>query len=124
MTYTKEWYEEAAATENQHVRAVLLQKDHLKHDRAFEVANRACEMAAGALGERRPAYAVARQNIGLYDCVIGSDIRISLGMFVASSLDLGMRGTGRGRDGYRPGTFPDKMSTNHSQNVPAVVALV
>ena len=73
MTYTKEWYEEAARVENQHVRAVILKKDHLEHDRALEVANRAYEMAARALGEQHPAYAVALQNIGLYYSVIGND---------------------------------------------------
>ena len=73
MKYTKEWYEEAARVENQHVRAVILKKDHLEHDRAFEVANRAYEMAARALGEQHPAYAVALQNMGLYFCVIGND---------------------------------------------------
>ena len=73
MTHTKEWYEEAARVENQHVRAVILKKDHLEHDRALEVASRAYEMAARALGEQHPAYAVALQNIGLYYSVIGND---------------------------------------------------
>jgi tetratricopeptide (TPR) repeat protein len=73
MTHTKEWYEEAAKVENQHVRAVILKKDHLEHDRAFELASRAYEMAGRALGEQHPAYAVALQNIGLYYSVIGSD---------------------------------------------------
>jgi tetratricopeptide (TPR) repeat protein len=73
MTHTKEWYEEAAKVENQHVRAVILKKDHLEHGRAFELASRAYEMAGRALGEQHPAYAVALQNIGLYFCVIGSD---------------------------------------------------
>jgi Tfp pilus assembly protein PilF len=73
MTYTKEWYEEAAKAENQHVRAVLLKKDHIEHDRAFEVASRAYEMAGRTLGEQHPAYAVALQNIGLYYCVVAGD---------------------------------------------------
>ncbi len=73
MTHTREWYEEAAKVENQHVRVVILQKDHLEHERAFEVADRACKMAARALGEQHPAYAAALQNIGLYYCVIGHD---------------------------------------------------
>jgi tetratricopeptide (TPR) repeat protein len=73
MTHTKEWYEEAAQVENQHVRAVILKIDHLEHGRAFEIANRAYEMAGRSLGEQHPAYAVALQNMGLYYCVIGSD---------------------------------------------------
>src|SRR5258708_24438020 len=73
MKYTKEWYEEAAAEENQHVRAVILKKDHLEHDRAFELANRACEMAARSLGEQHPAYAVALQNLGLCLSVLEND---------------------------------------------------
>src|SRR5258708_18677109 len=73
MTHTKEWYEEAAQVENQHVRAVILKIDHLEHDRALEVASRAHEMAGRALGEQHPAYAVALQNLGLYYCVIGND---------------------------------------------------
>jgi tetratricopeptide (TPR) repeat protein len=73
MTHSKEWYEEAAKVENQYVRVVILKKDHLEHDRAFDVATRAYEMAARALGEQHPAYAVALQNMGLYFCVIASD---------------------------------------------------
>jgi Tfp pilus assembly protein PilF len=73
MEHTKEWYEEAASVENQHVRAVILKKDHLEHDRAFKLASRACEMALRSLGEQHPAYAVALQNLGLYFCVIESD---------------------------------------------------
>src|SRR5436189_3295690 len=73
MKYTKEWYEEAARVENQHVRAVILKKDHLEHDRAFELANRAYEMAARSLGEQHPAYAVALQNLGLCLSVLEND---------------------------------------------------
>ena len=73
MKYTKQWYEEAAAEENQHVRAVILKKDHLEHDRAFELANRAYEMAARSLGEQHPAYAVALQNLGLCLSVLEND---------------------------------------------------
>jgi eukaryotic-like serine/threonine-protein kinase len=73
MEQTKEWYEEAAAEENNYVRAVILKQDHIEHDHAFEVAERACKMAAEALGEDHPAYAVALQNLGLYYNVVKND---------------------------------------------------
>ena len=81
MEQTKEWYEEAAAEENKYVRAVILKKDHFEHDDAFEVADRACKMAAETLGEDHPAYAVALQNLGLYYNAVKNDVIAAIDCF-------------------------------------------
>jgi tetratricopeptide (TPR) repeat protein len=81
MEETKEWYEKAAAEENQWVRAVILKNNHILHGHAFEVADRACKMAEEALGEDHPAYAVALQNLGLYYNVVKNDVTAAIDCF-------------------------------------------
>lgn len=73
MGQTPEWYEEAARSENEWVRAVILKPGHPMKGEAFEIATRARDMAARSLGEDHPSYAEAEQNLGVYYVALGND---------------------------------------------------
>jgi tetratricopeptide (TPR) repeat protein len=73
MAPDKAMYEEAAKSENEWVRAVILKPNHPAKDDALEVATNARDMAGRALGKTHPAYAEAIQNLGLYYSVIEKD---------------------------------------------------
>jgi tetratricopeptide (TPR) repeat protein len=73
MSPTREWYEEAARSENEWVRAVILKPGHPMKGEAREIATRARDMAASALGADHPAYAEAEQNLGMYYSTLGDD---------------------------------------------------
>lgn len=84
-----EWYEEAAASENDWVRAVILKPDHVAREDAFRVATRARDMARRALGDHHPAYAIALLNLGLYYDIIQNDVRKAKGFFAQAREILG-----------------------------------
>jgi tetratricopeptide (TPR) repeat protein len=58
--------EEAAASENDWVRARILKQDPPADRSLLKIAEQAHDAAAGTLGGRHPAYAVALQNLGIY----------------------------------------------------------
>jgi len=75
MDKSREWYEEAAASENEYVRGVILKPGHAEHERALEIAERARDMARRSLGEDHSAYAEALQNVGVYYSAIEKDAK-------------------------------------------------
>jgi tetratricopeptide (TPR) repeat protein len=66
MSDDKAWLEKAATSENEWVRARILKQDLPAEGSLLKIAERARDMAARALGQQHPAYAVALQNLGLY----------------------------------------------------------
>jgi tetratricopeptide (TPR) repeat protein len=70
MKQDKAWLEEAAAAENDFVRAVIFKPDHPAHASAREKALRARDMAGRALGQSHSSYGVALLNLAAYYEVI------------------------------------------------------
>jgi tetratricopeptide (TPR) repeat protein len=66
MSDDRAWLEKAATSENEWVRARILKQDPPAEGSLLKIAERGRDMAARALGEQHPAYAVALQNLGLY----------------------------------------------------------
>jgi hypothetical protein len=64
---------EAAASENDWVRARIIKREPPAEGSLLQIAQRARDMAANSLGEQHPAYAVALQNLGLYYDAIEND---------------------------------------------------
>jgi tetratricopeptide (TPR) repeat protein len=58
--------EEAAASENDWVRARIVKRDPPTEGSLLQIAERARDMAANSLGVQHSAYAVALQNLGIY----------------------------------------------------------
>jgi tetratricopeptide (TPR) repeat protein len=73
MSDDKARTEEAAASENDWVRARILKQDPPAEGSLRRIAERARDMAAGSLGTRHPAYAVALQNLGIYYDAVKND---------------------------------------------------
>jgi tetratricopeptide (TPR) repeat protein len=65
--------DQAASSENEWVRAVILKPGHEMQDEALEIATRARDMAGRALGEDHPLYAEAVQNVGVYYSALAGD---------------------------------------------------
>lgn len=73
MSEDKALIEKAAVSENDWVRARILQKDPPPEGPLLQIAEKARDMAANSLGRQHPAYAVALQNLGLYFDFIEND---------------------------------------------------
>src|SRR3990170_7803594 len=73
--------ERAAASENDWVRARILQKDPPLEGSLLQIAERARNMAANSLGRHHPAYAVALQNLGIYYDFIEHDVDTAIRFF-------------------------------------------
>jgi hypothetical protein len=86
---SKEWYERAANAENEWVRTVILQKDHITHGDAAEVAEKACKMARQALGDAHPAYGVALLNLAVFQAAVRNDWASSDHYFEQARVVLG-----------------------------------
>ncbi len=74
MVEDKALIERAATSENDWVRARILQKDPPPEGPLLQIAERARDMAVNSLGRAHPAYAVALQNLGLYYDFIENDV--------------------------------------------------
>ena len=74
MIEDKALIEKAATSENDWVRARILQKDPPPEGPLLQIAERARDMAVNSLGRAHPAYAVALQNLGLYYDFIENDV--------------------------------------------------
>jgi tetratricopeptide (TPR) repeat protein len=73
--------ERAATSENDWVRARILQKDPPPEGPLLQIAERARDMAANSLGRAHSAYAVALQNLGLYYDFIENDVSKATELF-------------------------------------------
>src|SRR5262245_57982944 len=74
MSEDKALIESAATSENDWVRARILNADPPPEGPLLQIAERAHRMAANSLGRQHPAYAVALQNLGLYHDFIENDV--------------------------------------------------
>jgi tetratricopeptide (TPR) repeat protein len=121
MSDDRAWLEKAATSENEWVRARILKQDPPAEGSLLKIAERGRDMAARALGEQHPAYAIALQNLGLYYEAIENNPAQANALFAQARAVLGGNDLPLAEGFYWLGIFHTQVSRDLTRAQPPLM---